>query len=46
MRVHTNTPASVSKTPNSDREMWKDTSTDILYHAFNGGWVAGEGGSS
>ncbi len=46
MRVHTNTPASVSKTPNSARETWRDTSTGILYRPFNGGWVAGEGGSS
>jgi hypothetical protein len=43
MRVHTNTPASVSKTPNSARETWRDTSTGILYRPFNGGWVAGEG---
>ncbi len=41
MRVHTDTPASLSKTPNSDREMWLDTTTGILYHAFSGGWVAG-----
>jgi hypothetical protein len=45
MRVHTDTPASVSKTPNSDREVWRDTTTGILYHAFSGGWVAGEGAS-
>jgi hypothetical protein len=43
MRVHTDTPASVSKTPNSARETWRDTTTGILYRPFNGGWVAGEG---
>jgi hypothetical protein len=45
MRLHTGTPDSLSKTPNSNRESWKDTSTGIVYTAFNGGWVAG-GGSS
>ena len=43
MRLHTGTPASLSKTPNSNRESWKDTSTGIVYTAFNGGWVAGGG---
>jgi hypothetical protein len=43
MRLHTGTPDSLSKTPNSDRESWKDTSTGIVYNAFNGGWVAGGG---
>jgi hypothetical protein len=45
MRLHTNTPASLTKTPNSNRESWKDTSTGIVYNAFNGGWVAGGGAS-
>ena len=45
MRLHTNTPASLTKTPNSNRESWKDTSTGVVYDAFNGGWVAGEGSS-
>jgi hypothetical protein len=39
MRVHTDTPASVSKTPNSERETWLDTSTGLMYVAFSGGWV-------
>ena len=43
MRLHTNTPASLTKTPNSNRESWKDTSTGTVYHAFNNGWVAGGG---
>ena len=45
MRLHTGTPASLTKTPNSNRESWKDTSTGVVYHAFNNGWVAGEGSS-
>ena len=45
MRLHTNTPASLTKTPNSAREVWRNTTTGILYRAFNGGWVAGEGSS-
>ena len=45
MRLHTSTPDTLTKTPNSNREIWKDTSTGMVYHAFNGGWVAG-GGSS
>lgn len=45
IRLHTDTPASLSKTPNSNRETWRDTTTGILYHAFSGGWVAGEGAS-
>jgi hypothetical protein len=45
MRLHTGTPASLTKTPNSNRETWKNTSTGIIYTAFNGGWVAGAGGS-
>lgn len=39
MRIHAGTPASLSKTPNSDREAWKDTTTGIVYTAFSGGWV-------
>lgn len=45
MRLHTDTPDSLSKTPNSEREQWNDTSTGTLYHAFNGGWVVGGGAS-
>lgn len=45
MRVHTDTPNSLFLYPNSDRETWRDTTTGILYRAFNGGWVAGEGAS-
>ncbi|HEY9863577.1 MAG TPA: hypothetical protein V6D21_05295 [Candidatus Obscuribacterales bacterium] len=41
MRLHTSTPDTLTKTPNSDREIWKDTSTGMVYHAFSGGWVAG-----
>lgn len=45
MRLHTSTPDTLTKTPNSDREIWKDTSTGMVYHAFSGGWVAGGGAS-
>lgn len=45
MRLHTDTPDSLGKTPNSNRETWRNTTTGILYRAFNGGWVAGEGAS-
>lgn len=41
MRLHTSTPDTLTKVPNSDREIWKDTSTGMVYHAFSGGWVAG-----
>jgi hypothetical protein len=46
MRVHSGTPATLTKTPNSDREAWKDTTTGIVYTAFSGGWVATSGGDS
>ncbi len=45
MRLHTGTPASLSKTPNSNRETWKDTSTGTVYTAFNGGWIEAAGGT-
>lgn len=45
MRLHSDTPDSLTKTPNSDRETWRDTTTGILYRPFSGGWVAGEGSS-
>lgn len=47
MRLHTDTPDSLSLTPNSDSEMWKDTTTGVVYTAFSGGWVElGSGGVS
>lgn len=45
MRVHNDTPSSVYCSPNSPREKWLDTSTGILYIAFNGGWIT-DGGIS
>jgi hypothetical protein len=45
MRLHTGTPDSLSKTPNSNRESWKDTSTGTVYTAFNNGWVVAAGGT-
>lgn len=45
MRVHNDTPSSVYCYPNSPREKWLDTSTGILYIAFNGGWIT-DGGIS
>lgn len=45
LRLHTDTPASLGKTPNSDREFWKDTSTGTVYTAFSGGWVVSGGAS-
>lgn len=45
LRLHAGTPASLSKTPNSDRESWKDTTSGTIYTAFSGGWVVSGGGS-
>jgi hypothetical protein len=45
VRLHAGDPTSVSKLPNSDRETWRNTTTGVSYHAFNGGWVTGEGAS-
>lgn len=45
MRVHAGTPASLSKTPNSDRESWKDTTDGTVYTAFSGGWIVSGGAS-
>ena len=45
MRLHAGTPASLSKSPNSDREQWIDTTTGTIYTAFSGGWVTGGGAS-
>lgn len=47
MRLHADTPDSISATPNSDSENWKDTSTGVIYTAFSGGWIqVGSGGVS
>lgn len=43
MLIHNDTPSSVYKTPNSPREKFLDTSTGILYNAFNNGWVTDGG---
>lgn len=45
IRVHAGTPDSLTKTPNSDRESWKDTTTGTIYTAFSGGWVVTGGAS-
>ena len=45
IRIYAGTPDTLTKTPNSDREQWIDTTTGTVYTAFNGGWVAGGGAS-
>ena len=45
LRLYAGIPDSLLKTPNSDRESWKDTTTGTVYSAFNGGWVVAAGGT-
>jgi len=39
VRISTGTPASLSKTPNSNRESWLNTTTGVVSNALNGSWV-------
>lgn len=45
IRVYAGTPDSLTKTPNSAREQWIDTTTGTVYTAFSGGWVVSGGAS-
>jgi hypothetical protein len=39
VRTAAGTPASLAKTPNSNRESWLNTTTGVISNALNGAWV-------